>query len=202
MLRTSRAPNTSARRRKRSRCSVPIPFVPSSIVEAEIPRGGGGIGQLAVAHRVEGRVVADLEQVDIQRPRRLERADQAAAARRPGRSAARRTRRCRGRSCFVSLTLARHRCEAPRRREGGCFIQHRDEIGGVVRESAEEQPVDGVAEFRQQSGSGRAAVDDRAAGAVGIRIERGAQRAGRPRRCARRAPARVHRSPTPARRRR
>ena len=47
-----------------------------------------------------------------------------------------------------------------------------------MRESAEEQPVDRVAEFRQQSRSGRTAVDDAAARAGWIGIQRGAQRAG------------------------
>ena len=63
---------------------------------------------------------------------------------------------------------------------GLCLIEHRDEIGGVVRESAEEQPVDGVAELGEQPGPGGPAVDDERAGAVGsassARAERGRHR--------------------------
>ncbi len=60
----------------------------------------------------------------------------------------------------------------------GCLVEHGGEGGGVVREAAEEQAVDGVAEFGEQAGPGRAAVDDGAAGAVGVRVERRPQRAG------------------------
>ncbi len=63
-------------------------------------------------------------------------------------------------------------------RQGGGLVEHGDQRVGVVREAAEEQAVDGVAELGEQAGAGRAAVDHDAAGAVGVGVERSAQRAG------------------------
>ena len=83
------------------------------------------------SHRVERRVVADLEQVDVELARRVE---------------ARRERQRLGRAVGVLPeegvgAEADHAVEPPSASVSG-LVEDRDERVGVVGEAAEEQPVD------------------------------------------------------------
>ena len=170
MLRTSAGAEGVGEAQERLEVPGSMPFVPSSIDEAEVARGGGGIRDLGSAHQQQRRVVADLEQADVLRAGRLEARRSATAARRPGRSAARRRRRCRGRSCFDLLEpvepvepLEPLEPFALDRQHRG-LVEHGLQRDGIVREAPEEEPVDGVAEGGQQPGAGGSAVDDEVPG--------------------------------------